>query len=311
MKSKRGMEVTAAPVTEPPLETPVPEAAFAMPVFDLQKVLRSPGFVPGALSVLGLLAAFWPLVSGLPKLWMSEDGYYSHGFLVPVIAGYVVYRWWPRLQSRPIRPFWPAILPVLLMLWPLRAAYIQDIEALMSFGLILSLLCGVWFVAGARWMFALSLPILYLAFALPIWTMAIDVYLNRLQIWSTDVAYAMLKSFGLSPFRVDVTTIELNRFTLNVAVPCSGLKLVLALTAFTAFFMMIARLRWWGNLLMAGMVIPLALFINGLRIALIGVVGNEFGTDAGMAFHDYSGYITLLLCFFLLFKFARMLGWKD
>ena len=59
------------------------------------------------------------------------------------------------------------------------------------------------------------------------------------------------------------------------------------------------------------MLLPLTVFVNGFRIALIGVVGNAYGSQAGHDFHDYSGYITLLVCFFLLFKFARLLGWKD
>ncbi len=94
-------------------------------------------------------------------------------------------------------------------------------------------------------------------------------------------------------------------------VPCSGLKLLVALTAFTAFFMMIARLKWWGNAALALLVFPLALFMNGLRIALVGMVGDQMGHDAGIAFHDWSGYLVLVLCFYLLFKAARGLGWKD
>jgi exosortase/archaeosortase family protein len=66
-----------------------------------------------------------------------------------------------------------------------------------------------------------------------------------------------------------------------------------------------------ANLIFAASILPLALFINGLRIALIGVVGNAWGPEAGAQFHDYSGYITLILCFFILFKGARLLGWKD
>jgi len=74
---------------------------------------------------------------------------------------------------------------------------------------------------------------------------------------------------------------------------------------------LIANLRWWANLLMFAVVAPLCLFINGLRIALIGIVGDRLGSEAGHAFHNYSGYVTLILCFFLLFKLARVLGWKD
>jgi exosortase/archaeosortase family protein len=98
---------------------------------------------------------------------------------------------------------------------------------------------------------------------------------------------------------------------LDVGVPCSGLKLLLALSAFSVFFVLIANLKWWANAFMLAFVLPLALFINGLRIALIGVVGDTMGSDAGHQFHDYSGYITLLLCFVIVFKLARILGWKD
>jgi exosortase len=139
-------------------------------------------------------------------------------------------------------------------------------------------------------------------------------YTNPLQIYSTRVAYYFLKVFGfdlLYNYEGEPTIIYMSNFTLNVEVPCSGLKLLLALTAFTAFFILIARLRWWANVIMAAIVLPLALFVNGIRIGLIGVVGETVNEDAGMSFHDYSGYITLVLCFFVLFKFARWLGWKD
>jgi exosortase/archaeosortase family protein len=116
---------------------------------------------------------------------------------------------------------------------------------------------------------------------------------------------------GYQVYQAQPTELMLDNFELNVAVPCSGLKLLVAVTAFTVFFMLIARLRWWANAIMLASVLPLCLFINGLRIGLIGIVGEESGRAAGLAFHDYSGYITLLVCFFILFKFARVLGWKD
>lgn len=370
------MEAGAAPIADSP------EKAKETPQFsfDWQKVVSSPAFMPGVVALFAICVAFWPLLRSLPNLWMSEDGYYSHGFLVPLISGFLVYRWWnvgPRLwdtfaaltitgavfvpvlhlvqgkfgsasltltgliliggvavtglqylveksvfmptgdeparglSSIPVRPFLPAALLLLPILWLLNPAYTQGMDSIMSALLLATLIVAIWFVAGGRWAVALSLPVLYLIFALPVWTMIINVYTNPLQIVSTDVAYGLLRAFGLDTYREDSTTIILNRFTLNVAIPCSGLKLLLALSAFTALFMMIAKLRWWGNLAMAVLLIPLALFINGLRIALIGVVGNEWGSEAGMKFHDYSGYITLIICFLILFKFARLLGWKD
>jgi exosortase/archaeosortase family protein len=125
------------------------------------------------------------------------------------------------------------------------------------------------------------------------------------------VSYSILALTGFQPYQDDATTVQLARFTLNIAVPCSGLKLLIALAAFTVFFMLVANLKWMGNLVLVALWLPLSLLINGLRIAMIGMVGNTWGHDAGMQFHDYSGYLTLLVCFFILFRVARGLGWKD
>jgi exosortase len=278
---------------------------------NLELAIRSKAFLPGVLVTGGIIFAFWSLIQGLPDLWFGIDGYYSHGVLVPLISAYIVFKWWPKLREIPVRPGWIALVPLLALVVLVRAAVLTDIQQLVSVGLIAALLMGVWLVAGWRWMLALAFPILYLAFALPLWTAAIDNYTNPLQIVSTEVSYAMLKATGFEPMRFTPTVIHLNNFVLDIGVPCSGLKLLLAVTAFTVFFMMIGNLRWWGNLTMATMVLPLCLFINGLRIALIGVVGEIWGDEAGFRFHDYSGYITLIICFIILFKIARWLGWKD
>lgn len=279
---------------------------------DLRAIVASPAFFPGLLCIIGIGLIFWQLLAGLPNLWLGEDGYYSHGFLVPIIAGYVLVKWWPHLKTIPVKPSFWAILPIAAVLWVAKGAVVSDIEALVSLCLLGTLLFGTAFVAGWRWMFATALPTLYLGFALPLWTMAIGVYTNPLQLISTKVSYKMLQLMGFQPWRdPSSTTINLPNFNLDVGVPCSGLKLVLALSAFTVFFMLIARLKWWGNVIMAGLVLPLCIFINSLRITLIGIVGENYGSAAGHQFHDYSGYITLILCFFILFKIARWLGWKD
>lgn len=279
--------------------------------FDLNAILKSSAFRPGLILALAVGALFWGLFSRLPALWFGEDGYYSHGILVPLISIYVIYRWWPSLSKVPVKPSYIAAIPLIGLLWVSRASIAFGVDPVSSVLLIFAMLASVAFIAGWRWMLAVTLPIMYLAFALPIWNMAITYYTNPLQTRSTDVAYKMLELINYHPYRTE-NLIYLNGFTLDVGVPCSGLKLVLALYAFTIFFTLIARLKWWANTIMVVLVpLPLALFINGLRIALIGIVGVNYGPEAGHKFHDYSGYIALVVCFFLLFRIARWLGWKD
>ncbi|MBS1706984.1 MAG: exosortase/archaeosortase family protein [Armatimonadetes bacterium] len=247
----------------------------------------------------------------MPDLWLADDGYYSHGFLVPIIAGMIIVRWWPRFKDHEFKTFWPALIPLFFVIAVFRAAYATDIPQIMSLSLLAALFFGVWFAMGGKWAWRMSLPIGYLLFMLPIWTGLIDNYTNPLQRLSTRVAFQMLNVTGFEPHQDSETVIYLNNFVLDVGVPCSGFKLVLAVTAFMIFFVAIARLNVWSNMIMFASVLPICLFINGLRIALIGVVGDYYGREAGMTFHDYSGYITLVVCFFMLFKLARWLGWKD
>jgi exosortase len=304
MDATTSLETEALPVESPPEQPRRLE-------FDLQAILRSPAFVPGAALAVALFALFWGLFKDLPALWFGEDGYYSHGILVPFISMYVIYRWWPSLKTVEVKPAYFAIIPLLAVLYFVRASVAFFVHPVSSVLLVVTLLFSIAFVGGWRWMLAVAIPTIYLAFALPIWNMAITFYTNPLQVLSTRVAEKMLFWSGFNPQR-EGNIIYLEHYTLDVGVPCSGLKLVLALYAFTIFFAMIANLRWWANAILILLIpLPLALFINGLRIALIGVVGVNYGSEAGHSFHDYSGYITLLICFFVLFKIFRWLGWKD
>jgi exosortase/archaeosortase family protein len=75
--------------------------------------------------------------------------------------------------------------------------------------------------------------------------------------------------------------------------------------------LLLLLLAGWLLLMMLLMIVPLCLLMNGLRIAMIGMVGEQWGAPAGAAFHDWSGYIMLLICFWIIFKAARLLGWKE
>jgi exosortase len=286
---------------------PKPKGKFS---FDWEAISKSPAFKPGLALVVGLFAAFWGLVSSLPNLWLNDE-YYSHGLLVPVMIGYVIHLWWPRLREIPVKPAYWALIFFAPVAYLTYVATVNEVELVIGFAFLAAMLVGILFVGGLRWLAALVLPILYMAFALPLWQPIVDNYTNKMQVISAKVSEQLLHLFGLDPLPLDATRILVGNFQMDVGVPCSGLKLVIALMAFTIFFVMVGGLKWWGNLLMLISSFPLAIFINGLRIALIGFVGSQWGDEAGHKFHDYSGYITLVVCFILLFKFAKLLGWKD
>jgi len=107
-----------------------------------------------------------------------------------------------------------------------------------------------------------TLPaLLYLAFCVPLfWVDVVNRFTLPMQQLSTQMAMKMLTLGGMEPIQDGPTTILLNNYPLNVAAPCSGAKLTLALAAFTIFFILIdiellfiwpwamlyRRLGWFG-----------------------------------------------------------------
>ncbi len=265
----------------------------------------------GFLLVALMLALFQEASMMTFKLWMDHDSYYQHGPLVPLAMGYILWVNREKIQKHEIKPVW-WLLPVFLALclfdviasW---AHFYVNLHTIIFFTAFMVLACMLY---GFRRFFAMFPALAYIVMGLPLWNRLIDDNTNQLQIWSTTGAYGLLKITGFNPLRMAPTEIQLDNMPLSIAAACSGMKLTLAMIACIVFIMLIARLKWWGNLIMIGIAFPLALAINSLRIALIGVFGETIDKDAGMWFHDWGSYGTLILAFWIVYVLAKKLGWK-
>lgn len=290
------------------LTQPTPEARKGG--LDWATLRQNPDFWTVVALIGALFFAFWPFLASLPKEWFAEDTYYAHGAIVPLCALFIVYDRWDRIKGVPVKGFWPALVLLLPVLYLAFIAQRTIMGTVLSMAFMAAVLLTVLFVAGWRWLWALAPATLYLVFGLPVWQSFIDRMTIPLQGTSSTMAYGLLKLAGMDPYRPETNLIILPNFTLEVAVACSGLKLALAVIAISVFFVLVARLRWWGNLILIGGALPLSVVINGIRVGLIGIVGNEYGAQAGIKFHDTSGYIALVLCFIVLYKVTKWLGWK-
>lgn len=271
-------------------------------ILDEIKVWLKKPIVQGALLVVAtLVAAYLPLFKYVYRLWFEEkDSYYSHGALIPLLSIGIIYSNRDKLRDIPYKPnILGAILAVVAIYVAWAASRTSQFAAL-SVLFVFNLLCSALFIGGWRWLRALAVPSLYMLFGLPVWQSIIDKYTTPLQLISTQAAFKILELTVGNTLRIDSTTLAVNNFELNVGVPCSGLRLLIAVGAFMAFFIVIARLPAWKNAILAALVLPLCVAVNGLRIAMIGIVGGEFGGEAGHQFHDYSGYISLIVCFLAL-----------
>lgn len=272
---------------------------------------RNPQFQLVMLAIGALIFAFLPFFKLVWRQWMDMDSHYAHGLLVPLCSGFLVWTMWPKIKDIPVKGTWVALVGLVPILGAAAMSMRLEQPFIQSVLCIAAIWLSVVLVAGWRWAWALTPAIAYLILGFPILDRIIDRATLPLQQVSTEVAYQILDVLGYKPFRTDSVTINLDKFTLFVAAACSGLKTTIAISAAVVFFMIISRLQFFANLILATIAIPLSVFINGVRIAMIGMVGNEYGEKAGHDFHDYSGYIALALCFYLLYLITKGLEFKK
>jgi exosortase len=229
--------------------------------------------------------------------WREPEGFYTHGPVVPVLAGVLVWIEWDRLKRIAPRPsLWGLVLivPALLLLTFSRWS---QIAVLAGFAWLLFLPGAVWLLRGAETMRVLLAPIALMVFQLPMPAEVIEPVSLPIQELSTAWATRYL-GWALLPAERDQSLIHLPNYTMDVGLQCSGFKLLVGLLTFGGFMAAAHQAVAWKKLLLVAFCLPLAAIVNAARIALNGIVGETMGFHAGYLFHENAG-IFVWTCSFI------------
>lgn len=145
---------------------------------------------------------------------------------------------------------------------------IRDLPTEMS---LYPFLLGVAFLLfGARASLLLAVPILYLSLLSPVFASRPTGFLLSLQVWSAQIATALLNFFGFIALR-ESHLIRLPAVTLNVVEWCSGFNQLLSMSALAVPIAYTSFRRLGPQALLVLISFPAAVVFNGIRIAMIGM----------------------------------------
>ena len=266
--------------------------------------------VLGVITILMLCYIYWRPVEWWWGKWWEEESYYSHGILVPLMSAFLIWFDWGRIKRIPVEPTaWglALILPMVFVDFVAHRGAIPSIAGL-TMPIVLTGVSLMLFGRKATW--AMLFPILFLFFMCVPPTTFLAKFSFKIQMLSTTLA-----THGLNLMTLDAvqegTRIRLPNIEVMVGAPCSGFRMLIALLAFTTFFAYMKVGPLWGRLSLVAMVIPLSLLANSVRVLMIAVVGEFMGEDAMHSFHDYSGYIVLVITFAILIQLAKVVKCRD
>jgi exosortase len=260
----------------------------------------------GAALAVALAFLFAPLWAVCWREWWRDDSAYSHGVLVPLLAGAMI--WWRQDRWKGLipAPAVGALAPFLFGLALQLFARWAHSTTLSWVSFVVVAASAIAFVLGWRLLLRLLPALLYLSFMVPLSQMLTGKVVFVAQMVSTRLADTYLQLMG---FHTELlgTIIQLDNYTLQVALPCSGFKTLIALTAFAAFFIYLLNGSLPKKLFLFGAAIVLSLLVNALRISLVGVTGELIGSSQATWVHDNGGLPVTALALGGLFLIARMM----
>ncbi|MCU1382252.1 MAG: epsH [Acidobacteria bacterium] len=260
-----------------------------------------------ALLTLSLAWLYAATLRGVVTEWLSSADA-SYGVVLAAVALIVIWR--RRATFAAARdPHATAIPGAAALLAGLSVYLIGQLGAdvfltRVSFVLVL---CGViWFVAGGRALRTIAAPLVFLLMAVPLPALVVNTITLPLQLVASRIGEATLTAAGVAVFR-DGNLLELPSTTLEVAEACSGLRSIVSLAAIGALLAW-TEPRWRRRALLVAATLPLAIVMNGLRIAATGLASETWGARAAAdPWHTLSGWITFLLSVAALVQLQRAL----
>ena len=242
------------------------------------------------LTALALLACYAPTLRGMFVQW-SEDEDMSHGFAVPIVILWIVWRErerWKAIQSEPSS--WGfAVLIAGCGLQFLGALGVGLFAG--SVGFLVSVAGAILCLGGFAWLRALAFPLALAAFMLPKLAVLYNQVTLPLQLLASRIAAGMLTAAGIGVIR-EGNILDVGGHRVAVVEACNGIRYLLSLGFMAVVFAYLSDSKPWMRLALLATAVPVAILANAVRVAAAGWLPR---LDAGVA-HAVSGWFIFVLC---------------
>ena len=253
-----------------------------------------------------ILALYASVIRNLVAQWWT-DGDYGHGFFVPLFSGYILWHErerWTKTESK------PSNFGFLIMLGAVALLIVGSLgaESFVSRFSLLVLLAGmILFLVGWKMLRAVSFPLAYLAWMIPIPVIIYNQITFPLQLLASRLATAWLELAHVPVLR-DGNILIMSNYSLEVVEACSGIRSLVTLMALAVAYGYLASPRRSIRYVLVGVMVPIAIFTNAIRIMGAGILAHRFGPTAAEGFlHEFSGWAIFLLALGLMFTSHRVL----
>jgi exosortase len=254
-----------------------------------------PGFLLGLLVLL-----YAGVLNGLILQWWSNPDY-GHGFFVPLLSFFILWRERERLTKSEVRP---SNFGFVVMLGAVGLLLLGSLGAelfISRFSMLVLLTGMILFLAGWDTLRAVSFPLSYLIWMIPIPIIIYNQITFPLQLVASRLATAWLELVQVPVLR-DGNVLVMSNYSLEVVEACSGIRSLMTLIALAVAYGYLVEPRRWVRYVLVLLMIPIAVVTNAIRIMGAGMLAHRYGPAAAEGFlHKFSGWVIFMSALLLMF----------
>jgi exosortase len=281
------------------------EAVEKNPEATLASALNASG--PTLVLVALLVVLYHAIAVKLVTDW-AELPDFSHGFLIPFFAAFLLWDNRVVLGETAIAPSWDGIWIVVAGLFELLLGVFGADLFLQRTSFVLLVAGLVWTLLGKAMLGRVKFVLFVLLLAIPLPTILFNQITFPLQLLASRFASDLLPLAGVPVLR-EGNVIQLPAIQLEVAEACSGIRSLMSLFTVAVIYGYFLEQGTRRRVLLALAALPIAVAANVARIFGTGLCVQYWDPDKAMGFfHEFSGWLMFLVSLGCLYLVHRAMG---
>jgi len=243
----------------------------------------------------GLIAIiFFDGLTNMIGHWERDE--YSHGYLLPLVAGYFVWQKKNELLKISFNPSWIGVALFCLGLFGFLIGELSTLFTVIQYSFLLTLGGLLLAIMGWPAFRIILIPYLILFFTVPLPNFLYNNLSAFLQLISSEVGVWVIRLFGISVY-LEGNVIDLGEFKLQVVEACSGLRYLFPLMSLGFIAAYLYKESFWKKAVVFLSTIPITVLMNSFRIGVIGIMVEYWGQEMAEGFlHDFEGWFVFMAC---------------
>ncbi|MBI5742110.1 MAG: exosortase [Nitrospirae bacterium] len=250
---------------------------------------------------------YWKDAYSVVMDWYNDENY-SHGFLIPLISGYLLWQRKDNIRTVVINPSNWGLFILFSGLGIYLIGNLSGESFTMRLSMLIVLAGAVIFSSGLSFFKAVSFPFFYLIFMIPLPYLLYDSVAFPLKLLVSRFSVEFLSLIGILVLR-EGNIIHLAGTTLEVADACSGIRSIISLVALSTAIAYLTQQGWIKKSILIFLAVPIAVFVNAVRVIGTGILADEYGAAVAEGFfHEFAGLLIFGVAIILLILSAIALG---